>query len=392
MNDISAKQALVLAGGASHGAYHVGVLQALMSNRSPCTNNVPLNPGIIAGISVGAFNAAVLLSRLEAGDSSPAASLERTWMQRIASTKRKENGVFRFRGDSFDLLNPRKVLRKGPRAAFSDGLADFLALSEEGLQRGRRFAASEGSLQERMIAQANLSSFMSTKPFEKTIRKSIDCGRLRRSRRTLRIGAVHWKSGLMRYFTGEDLTDDEGGKIVRASAAVPAIFPHVKVGGQWYCDGAAVENTPLAGAIHAGAEELHVVTSIPPVESIECERLPNTLDTLCRLLVIRESATLRKDMEHAGVINRSLNYTERTARDDDAGPRPFERAFAEVREGEAKDKPYKKIAVHVYHPPKSLGGIMSLLDFDRKFLASMIRKGYRDALNHDCGANGCVHP
>ena len=56
------------------------------------------------------------------------------------------------------------------------------------------------------------------------------------------------------------------------------------------------------------------------------------------------------------------------------------------------DKPHKKITVHVYHPPKSLGGIMGLLDFDRDFLASMIRKGYRDTLNHVCGANGCVHP
>ena len=53
-------------------------------------------------------------------------------------------------------------------------------------------------------------------------------------------------------------------------------------------------------------------------------------------------------------------------------------------------KPKTLLEIHVYRPHESLGGILSLLNFDRKFLSRMIKQGYKDALDHDCDKNGCL--
>ncbi len=52
-----------------------------------------------------------------------------------------------------------------------------------------------------------------------------------------------------------------------ASAALPLLFPAVRIGEGWYVDGGVRLNTPLAPAIHLGADRLLVITP-------RCDRLP----------------------------------------------------------------------------------------------------------------------
>lgn len=388
------KRAIVLAGGASHGAYHVGVLKALLTGKSSGTGNQPLDPDIVAGISAGAFNAAVLLSRLEEGHPSPAHAMEGVWLDRLAKSKKRQgNGVYRFRGDVAEMLNPFRLISRGPFKPLRWALEDTTKLSREAMRRSAEFADSSEPLQRRLIELVNVSSFVSMKPFKKSIRKSIDFKQLRNAKRYLQVGSVKWEDGKMEYFTKQQMTDTEGPEIIQASAAVPGIFPRVKLSGEPYCDGAAVENTPLSGAIRAGGKELHVITSVPPVRGVPVQGIPNTIDTLYRFIIIREAATLRQDMEAARAINRSLTCfeePEECAEPSDDETQAFMKNAGKVCERFQRKSPYSKVVIHVYHPPRSLGGVLGLLNFDRKFLSQMIRKGYHDTINHDCVRNGCV--
>ena len=57
------KTAMVLSGGGAYAAYGVGVMRALFAGESPATGHTPLDPGIYAGASAGAFNAAYMVSQ-----------------------------------------------------------------------------------------------------------------------------------------------------------------------------------------------------------------------------------------------------------------------------------------------------------------------------------------
>src|SRR5437868_3503224 len=71
--------AIVLSGGGATGAYEVGVLKALLGGASPATNFSPLRPDIISGTSIGAFNAAALVSRSWESCLAAVTHLEQVW-------------------------------------------------------------------------------------------------------------------------------------------------------------------------------------------------------------------------------------------------------------------------------------------------------------------------
>jgi len=99
MND-GLSHAVVLSGGSSQGAYHVGVLRALLRGDSPATGYKPLRPDVFSGTSAGAVNAAALLGEIEAGNPDPVQHLEDYWLSRVARTGTScGNGVYRFRGN-----------------------------------------------------------------------------------------------------------------------------------------------------------------------------------------------------------------------------------------------------------------------------------------------------
>ena len=59
------KEALILSSGGANGAYEVGVMRGLFSGESPATGYLPLDPDVFKGSSIGALNAAVMVSQLE---------------------------------------------------------------------------------------------------------------------------------------------------------------------------------------------------------------------------------------------------------------------------------------------------------------------------------------
>ena len=82
-------QAVILSGGGANGAYEVGVLKALFMGQSAATLHTPLEPDIFTGTSVGAFNAAFLVSCWHKYGLASVANLENVWLSGLKSRSQK---------------------------------------------------------------------------------------------------------------------------------------------------------------------------------------------------------------------------------------------------------------------------------------------------------------
>jgi NTE family protein len=75
--------------------------------------------------------------------------------------------------------------------------------------------------------------------------------------------------------TGVDVELSEGNAIdaIMASAAIPGIFPPVRIGGRLLMDGGVVENTPIGHAVALGATTVWV---LPSGVACSIEKLPES--------------------------------------------------------------------------------------------------------------------
>lgn len=203
--------ALVLQGGGALGAYQAGVFEALAE-----VGNVP---DWIAGISIGAINAAIIAGN-PPGDR--VAQLRAFW-ERVSSNV---------------LLAP--LAESGPlRRAFNEASANVTAtLGAPGFFTPRfpaRWFSTPGSA-------AALSLYDST-PLRDTLLELVDFDRINRGDMRISLGAVHVTSGNFVYF--DNLACTIGPEHVMASGALPPGFPPVWIDGEAYWDGGIVSNTPL---------------------------------------------------------------------------------------------------------------------------------------------------
>jgi hypothetical protein len=192
-NDLNA---VVLSGGGAHGAYEVGVLKALLTAATWTTGGVPLDPNVITGTSIGAYNAAVLMSRLDMEDPQAVADyLEDVWVNVIPRDNvTNHTHVFRFRANPAELLGS---LPRHPVAASAAFGNDVVFFAQDWFHRGMSFftSAGAGSLVERSLDQVDLSTLITREPSEWLLRATILLENLRRSRRLLFIAMTNWESG-----------------------------------------------------------------------------------------------------------------------------------------------------------------------------------------------------
>src|SRR5215510_1698090 len=107
--DDMSRHAIVLSGNGAHAAYEVGVMKALL--REACNHTQhPIDPALYSGTSVGALNAAVMVSRAEHSAGAAIEFLEKLWVERIASAVRTSNGIFRVRCGLDNFVNPAYYL------------------------------------------------------------------------------------------------------------------------------------------------------------------------------------------------------------------------------------------------------------------------------------------
>ena len=391
MNDLGKKRvAFVLSGGASQGAYQVGVLEALCDGKSPSTDFVETFPDVLTGTSAGSFNAAALLGEMEAKNPDPIGYLKDLWLNRLAKTGTScGNGVFRVRADPRSFFD-FGCLISDPLRPGMDLLRDFNFLVQESVRRGRQVLSSTNPLSQRALDQVNLSTFAAMDRFQTVLEEAIKFDLVSRSSCPIRVGAVRWDTGFIHYFSNRDMTVDLGPKIVQASSAVPRIFPRVTINGVEYGDGGTIENSPLQGAVEEGAEVIHVITSFPRTANIPSETTSNTLDTLYRALVINVSKSIRRDIQRYKNVNDGLLALESLRQEGNIGEgyEILRETIAGIIRQENPD--YRRVEIHVHKPPEPLANLREFFKFDREYLHMLIRRGYYDTIGHNCKENGCV--
>lgn len=373
------RQAVVLSGGGGFGAFEVGVLRALAEGKCRATLG-PLDADTYSGTSVGAFNAAVMAARsldtLRASE-----RLEDLWLRRIAGGL-VDNGVFRLRPNPALVFDPAAVLRQSGRPVI-EAATDAVQLAAGAAQRLGRLFLSTQSLHHRLADLLNLESLISVEPLEQLVREALPLADILDSRKVLKIATADWRAGELRVFSHDpavterhwserrgQITEGTWPLALLASAAIPAVFPKVLIGGDPHVDGGVVMNTPLKPAILAGADIIHLVYLSPSVDTRRGaweDPWPNTLETTGRAMSLAFAASVDADVDTAGLVNRLLESGKPHAR-------------------------YRPLSVHLYNPSRSLGEISGLLDFRKSSIESRIRIGYETASHHDCDKERCLRP
>jgi NTE family protein len=211
--------ALLLQGGGALGAYQAGVYQALSEAR--------LHPDWVAGISIGAINAALI-----AGNTPEArvANL-RTFWERITPVQPL---------DSIAKLGPVSWMR----GEISRGLLNHLSA-------GTAILTGVPSFFEPRVPAAWLqppgsleaTSYYDTARLKSTLEELIDFELLNSGETRFSVGAVNVTSGNFVYF--DNTTHRIRPEHVMASGALPPAFPAIEIEGEFYWDGGLVSNTPL---------------------------------------------------------------------------------------------------------------------------------------------------
>ena len=390
------KMAVVLSGGGAYGAYEVGVLKALLGGEMKGAGYRPLDPHVYTGTSVGSFNATVMVSQAGVPGGQAVERLEQIWLNEVAESEGScGNGVFRFRANPLRYLDPDCFADPFEPVADLGGDAAFLARSF--FARGLNFLAARGVVK-RALQFVDLSALISVEPFREMLERTIQLEAVRNSTRELRIVATNWETGELKVFENHHVNEEFGRQMIMASAAIPGIFPPVRIGDCLYVDGGAVMNTPLNCAIKAGATTLFVIYLDPDVGNIPTQRLMNTIDTMDRVYTIMLATKINEDIDTAAWINEGLTVMERVAAAgsaaelSDADVTAFVRVAAQIAERVKAGEQFKKLTIHRFHPHDDLGGPTGMLDFRREAVTRLISRGFEDAVYHDCYESHCIFP
>jgi len=211
-----AQRVLVLQGGGALGSYQAGAYQALC--------HCGFQPEWIAGISIGAINAAII-----AGNE-PAKRVDRL-KEFWTTVSAPMTWVPIPRGDR-------------ERSVFNETSAAFIAaFGVPGFFSPRVPPAPlwpKGSPQSQ--------SYYDTTPLRKTLERLVDFDRINDLECRLSVGAVGVTSGNFRYFDNVEfnrLGKRMGPEHIMASGALPPGFPSIVIDGEHYWDGGVASNTPL---------------------------------------------------------------------------------------------------------------------------------------------------
>lgn len=344
--------ALLLQGGGSLGAYQGGVYQALAE--------AELHPDWVAGISIGAINAAIIagnapeqrVERLHAFwhmvTRDPLAAWVNPWFgggDRAAGIGHIAHGV----------LDQLSTLR-----AFVDGAPHFF----EPRVPPPWLSPPGGSAS---------TSFYDTAPLAATLEHLVDFDRINHGPTHLSVGAVNVRTGNFVYFDTD--THKIGVKHIMASGALPPGFPAIEIEGEFYWDGGLVSNTPLRWVVDFEPRRDTLAFQVD-LWSARGNFPHDLTDVTVRQKEIQYSSRTRAStdrIKHMQQIRSNLTKLLRTV------PAPLrESAEAQALREFADLKVYN--IVQLIYRSKHYEGNTKDCDFSRLSMADHWRAGYDDAI------------
>ena len=332
--------ALVLQGGGALGAYQGGVYEALAEAN--------IHPDWIAGISIGAINAAII-----AGNP-PGARVDRLrefWTQTTSSAPWSWPAL----GD-----NTRNFLNQmSANFALACGAAGFFSARPltPWMQPGGTLEAT---------------SFYDTNALKHTLERLVDFDRLNAGLTRFSAGAVNVRTGNFVCF--DNTIHTIGPEHIMASGALPPGFSAVEIEGEQYWDGGLVSNTPLQWVVDAAPRRDTLAFQID-LWNAQGDFPHNMLDVITREKEIRYSSRTRAGTDQ-------FKYVQRLRH---AFSDLFEKMSQELKDSpearllanEAERKVYN--IVQLIYRAKNYEGHSKDYEFSRLSMQEHWRAGYHDA-------------
>ena len=219
---------LVLQGGGALGAYQAGVFESL--------SKVYREPNWVAGISIGAINAALITGN-------PAHA-------RVARLREFWELV------SSSLATPALAPSVSAREGLNEASASQVMLF--GVPGFFRPRFPPAPFQPRGSLEA--ISYYDTAPLKGTLERLVDFDRINAGAMRLSVGAVNVRTGNFEYFDSTKQTIDA--RHIMASGALPPGFAPVEIDGEHYWDGGLVSNTPLQYVLDQPGKRRRVVFQV----------------------------------------------------------------------------------------------------------------------------------
>jgi NTE family protein len=336
----SERVGLVLSGGGARGAYEAGVMSELI----PVLDERGERPSIYVGTSVGGINASYLASS-----------------QHLEVNEAVKGGIERWEQVNKGRVVRPILLRQAPLTVV-------------------RYAGEILSL-----PGVRLPSLLDPKPLERNLRRWIDWEAVHRNVKEDRVDVLASVATAAR--TGRTVVFVEGhaeraahrshaidyvrtkldDQHVRASAAIPILFPPVRVehpdaARGWYFDGGTRLNTPIKPALDLGAEKLIVVATDSVAEATKRpgrheSSPPDFGDGALHVLQGMLVDPVVEDMRILGNINMFFSGPngQKSERRETEGRRALDAAARKYRH--ARGKPPYRCVPYIFVAPEKRGAI-----------------------------------
>ena len=317
---------LVLSGGGARGAYEAGALLHVAEHLPELLPRIR----VICGTSVGAVNAAFLAGK----------GLTREGIRDLAAL---------WRGLEID-----RVISLAPAAT----------LELLGVGSLRLLGRDVPSPAMGLLSVAGISRLVTARVDWPGIRRNVRSGRFDAvavAATDIGVGTTHLfvthREEITPNWSGHDPTLIPRRVVLRphhilASAAIPILFPPVRVAGRWYMDGGVRYNTPLSPALSLGAESLMIVAVRAPIDASRpspTTGFPGFGQVLGKLLDSVFLDRVAYDLDRLLRINDMVESVELL------GPEAVARLQVElIRRGR---RSYRKVATALVRPSTDLGAL-----------------------------------
>jgi len=254
--DARPRFAMVLSGGGARGAYEAGVIHYLRTQLPPELGESPLFQ-LYCGTSVGAINCAFMAATAH----DPVYQGKHIWKL-------------------WNSLTSKDIY-------YTDTQALFTFLAKTGYFAATNMLGLYRLLEKRYgtLGPFTFKSVLDTTPFVFYLRRNISWFNIHKNINSriidaFTISATHINTGLPAIFVEKhpDVHFREGGihpiftslspKHILASAALPIIFPLIRINQQYFGDGSLRQNTPISPAIQLGADHLFIIALRPPSAAV----------------------------------------------------------------------------------------------------------------------------